>query len=122
MTSQLTTGYLNRATVLKWLDGDTAVLEVDVWPTLTETLHVRLDGVDTPEKGKPGAAEATARDNQLAPVGSQLMLAVGPHPEDKYGRILAQLTTPDGTSINGTLLTEKLAKPYNGGSKVGLWP
>lgn len=118
----LTVGYLNRATVLKWIDGDTAVLEVDVWPTLTETVHVRLDGVDTPEKGKPGSGEATARDNELAPVGSQIMLATGPHPEDKYGRILAQLTTKDGVSINGTLLTEHLAKSYQGGSKTGLWP
>lgn len=117
----LTTGYLNRAKVVKWLDGDTAVLDVDVWPTLTETVHVRLDGLDTPEKGKPGSAEATARDRALAPEGTQVMLATGPHPEDKYGRILAQLSTADGVSINGTLLQEGLAKAYNGGSKTGLW-
>jgi endonuclease YncB( thermonuclease family) len=50
------------------------------------------------------------------------MLSTGPHPEDKYGRILAQLTTADGVSINGTLLAENLAKSYGGGSKTGLWP
>jgi micrococcal nuclease len=115
-------GYTNRADVIEWIDGDTVVLAVDVWPTLTENVHVRLDGVDTPEKGKPGAAEAKARDLQLAPVGSTLVLTAKAHPEDKYGRILARLTTADGISINGTLLTEHLAKEYSGGSKDGLWP
>lgn len=115
-------GYTNRADVLDWLDGDTAVLAVDVWPTLTEKVHVRLDGIDTPEHGTPGAAEASARAAQLAPVGTTLVLTCKAHPEDKYGRILARLTTADGTNINGTLLTEGLAKSYAGGSKAGLWP
>lgn len=118
----LTTGYLNRAKVIHWHDGDTVELEVDVWPDDTRTVHCRLDGLDTPELGKPGAAEATARDNQLAPAGTVLMLSAKAHPEDKYGRLLAQLTTADGVSINGTLLTEGLAKAYSGGSKTGLWP
>jgi endonuclease YncB( thermonuclease family) len=115
-------GYSCRAEVLEWIDGDTAVLAADVWPTLTETVHVRLDGLDTPEHGTPGAAEAAARDAALCPVGATLTLTARQHPEDKYGRILAQLTTLDGVSINGTLLAEHLAKDYHGGSKAGLWP
>lgn len=115
-------GYTCRATVIEWHDGDTVKLSVDIWPTLDETVQVRLDGLDTPELGTPGSLEAKARDVDLAPVGSVLTLHATHHPEDKYGRILAQLTTLTGVSINGTLLTEKLAKEYHGGSKVGLWP
>lgn len=116
------TGYRCRATVLEWIDGDTAILAVDVWANLTLTVHVRLDGIDTPEHGRPGAAEATARAGQIAPPQSLVTVATSKHPEDKYGRVLARITTPDGTSVNGTLLSEHLAKAYTGGSKAGLWP
>lgn len=122
MSAPVHPGYSCWATVIEWHDGDTVILAADVWPTLTETVHVRLDGLDTPELGTPGSLEAKARDVALAPVGATLTLAARHHPEDKYGRILAQLTTLDGTSINGTLLTEGLAKEYHGGSKQGLWP
>jgi endonuclease YncB( thermonuclease family) len=115
-------GYTCRATVVEWHDGDTVRVVADIWPTLSETVQIRLDGVDTPELGKPGSLEAKAWDVSLAPVGAVLTLTAKHHPEDKYGRILAQLTTLSGVSINGTLLTQGLAKAYNGGSKVGLWP
>lgn len=118
----LPVGYHCRAEVLRWGDGDTAVLEVDVWPGSRETEHIRLEGLDTPEKGKPGAAAAAARVRELAPAGTIVSLQCGPDPEDKYGRILATITTAEGVNINGTLLNENLAKAYAGGSKAGLWP
>lgn len=118
----LPVGYRNRARVLRWGDGDTAVLEVDVWPGDRKTVHVRLEGLDTPEKGEPGSLEATARSRSLAPEGTILELAAGPRPLDKYGRVLAELIMEDGISINIVLLEESLAKPYKGGSKAGLWP
>lgn len=117
----LTTGYLNRATVDHWHDGDTVVLVVDLWPGETMKLSCRLDGLDTPELGRPGSLEAKAFDEKLAPAGSVIMLQCTEHPEDKYGRLLAQLTTADGTSINGSLLLQGLAKPYDGGKKP-VWP
>jgi endonuclease YncB( thermonuclease family) len=118
----LPVGYRNRAKLLRWGDGDTAVLEVDVWPGDRKTVHARLEGLDTPERGYPGAVEAVTRARGLAPEGTVLTLSAGPRPLDKYGRVLSELITAEGVSINVVLLGENLARPYSGGSKAGLWP
>lgn len=115
-------GYACQAEVLEWHDGDSVRLRLDLWEDITKTAWVRLDGIDTPELGKPGARQATARSLLLAPPGSIVSVQAEHHPSDKYGRILARLTNASGISVNGTLLTEGLAKAYTGGSKKGLWP
>ena len=69
------------ATVNRWVDGDT----VD-----TSRGTIRLIGVDTPEKGRCGAATATKAARRWAPVGSTVRL-VNPSSvvdTDRYGRSL----------------------------------
>ena len=69
------------ATVYRWIDGDT----VD-----TSRGTIRLIGVDTPEKGRCGAATATKAARRWAPVGSTVRL-VNPSSvidTDRYGRSL----------------------------------
>ncbi len=53
------------AKVVRWVDGDTVK---------TTKGTVRLIGVDTPERGRCGAASATARAKRIAPVGSKIRL------------------------------------------------
>ncbi|QAY16140.1 nuclease [Arthrobacter phage Sonali] len=115
-------GYSCQGEVLEWHDGDSVRLRLDIWEDTAKTVWVRLDGLDTPELGKPGGAAASARSLLLAPVGSILSVKARHHPTDKFGRVLAQLTNASGVSVNGTLLQEGLAKAYAGGSKTGLWP
>ena len=108
--------YGYRAEVVRWIDGDTVELTVDVGFKMSMRDHFRLMGVDTPERGRPGAAEAKARMNELAPAGAQVTVAT--HAKDKYGRWLAEVFTAAGdSSVNVVLIDEKLAKPYFGGTK-----
>lgn len=107
--------YQYTATVVRWIDGDTVELAVDVGFHLTFTDHFRLLGIDTPERGRPGAAEAKARANELAPVGSEVL--INTTKGDKYGRWLADVITRDGKNVAGILLSESLGKPYWGGTK-----
>jgi micrococcal nuclease len=108
--------YGYRAEIVRWIDGDTVELIVDVGFKMAMRDHFRLMGVDTPERGRPGAAEAKARVNALAPAGAQVTVAT--HAKDKYGRWLAEVfTARSQESVNVTLLDERLAKPYDGGTK-----
>lgn len=99
------------ATVIRWVDGDTVDLDVDCGFHMHGMLRFRLVGINTPERGQPGWAEATARANELAPVGSHVT-AYTWKDGDKYGRWLAQIHTEAGPVVNEVLLREGLAVSY----------
>jgi micrococcal nuclease len=103
------------AEVIRWIDGDTVELDVDLGFRLRYRDHFRLDGIDTPERGKPLAAEAKARAMSLTPAGSTVH--IGTTKGDKYGRWLAVIWPSAGMPVNTTLVAEGLAKPYYGGKK-----
>ena len=88
------------------LDGDTVILRDDQ--------HVRLLGINAPELGKDGAPDqplaARARERLAQLVrGQRLQLAFERERQDHYGRLLAHLLLPDGTSVEQVLLREGLA-------------
>ena len=88
------------------LDGDTVIL--------TNGQHVRLLGINAPELGKDGAPDqplaARARDRLAQLVrGQRLQLVFESERQDHYGRLLAHLLLPDGTSVEQILLREGLA-------------
>lgn len=107
--------YEYKAAVERWVDGDTVELTVDLGFHMTMRDHFRLLGIDTPERGRPGAAEAKARSNELAPVDT--LVTIVTTKADKYGRWLADVINGAGENVSGVLLAEKLAKPYFGGTK-----
>lgn len=110
--------YGYKATVVRWVDGDTVWLDVDLGFRIQSVTAFRLYGIDTPERGQLGYTEATARCNVLAPAGSVVSIKSYKNP-DKYGRWLAELFVGESiTSINQTLLDEKLAVEYFGGAKL----
>lgn len=115
--------YAYAARVLRWVDGDTVDLRVDLgFHTYVET-RFRLYGIDTPERGQKNHDQATALCNSLAPVGADVFIRS--HKDaDKYGRWLADITTKgieldnaDGTNINTRLVEFGLAVRYLGGTK-----
>lgn len=113
--------YTYKARVIRWVDGDTVWLEVDLGFRMTTQNDFRLYGVNTPERGKPGFEEATFRVNQLAPVGTEVLVKTYRVP-DKYGRwlvlMLADQTEGSKLSVNQSLVDEKLAVGYYGKTKV----
>lgn len=112
------TPYYYNATVVRWIDGDSVWLDVDLGFRMSTTNDFRLIGIDTPERGQPNHAEATALANKLAPAGSQVCITTYRDP-DKYGRWLVAITEhgPNPVSINSQLVQAGLAKPYFGGKK-----
>jgi micrococcal nuclease len=100
------------ARVIRWVDGDTVELDVDLGFFVHTRPICRLLGVNTPEKGQPGWAEATAWCRLRAPAGTSVIIR-SRLPEDKYGRPLVDLMV-DGWWLNAGLLSEGLAVPYNG--------
>lgn len=103
--------YTYAAIVDRWIDGDTVDLRVDVGFRITIEDRFRLIGIDTPERGRPGYREATARAEELAPPGTVITVKTQPEP-GKYGRWLGEIILPDGTTVNDRLVAEGHAAPY----------
>ena len=99
------------------IDGDSIVLAIDLGNKITWRDSFRLMGIDTPERGQPGYAEATQFLTQM--VENKLTLVVT-HKPDKFGRWLADLyVATDGGElhVNTMMLVERHAVPYHGGKK-----
>ncbi len=113
------------ADVLSVYDGDTLTVIAHPWPGVMVQTSVRLNGLDTPEiRGKCTLEKALAlqaRDALIALAGERIVLhniTLG-----KYaGRVVADITTPDGVDIVAALIAAGLAKPYDGGTRQSWCP
>ena len=93
--------------VRRIIDGDTFVIEYDGEPT-----SVRIAGIDTPERGEPGAEKATSALRGLI-AGKTITLSFS-DPQDKrdhFGRLLA-VATLDGLDVGARLIGLGLAEQY----------
>lgn len=112
--------------VLWVIDGDTYQIAHVGAP---QGEPVRARHFDTPEKGDHAqceaerikAAQATDAARRLLPKGSPVLLAdLG---RDRYGRLLATVSLPDGTDVATWFIRNGLAHPYEGGRKASwCWP
>lgn len=108
--------YTYKATVMRWVDGDTVWLRVDLGFRLWMEEDFRLFGIDTPEHNKPGGTEATTFSKAMAPEGTQVILKSYKDP-DKYGRWLADVFVGND-SVNTALIASGNAVSYFGGKKT----
>ena len=113
--------------VLRVVDGDTVAVDAsaDMPPELAR-LSVRLQGVDTPEKGDRAKCEAEREAGQAATAftkaaiaGAQLILVRDPEWGKWGGRVLADLIL-DGRSLAEEPIRAGHGRPYNGGRR-GNW-
>lgn len=106
---------------VKNYDADTVTFNIKgVHPLIGEKISVRVNGIDTPEiKGHQPCEKDAARTAQRL-VQSLLKNAKIINLEnvnrDKYFRVLANIVI-DGQSLTETLLKNKVAYPYHGGTK-----
>lgn len=102
------------SSVLRVVDGDTVDVEIAL-----ERVRVRLIGINTPETVDPRrpvecfGREASARMRAMLS-GGAVRIETDPTQSryDKYGRLLAYLYLPDGTSVNEQLIAEGYAYEY----------
>jgi micrococcal nuclease len=85
-------------------DGDTIRVMRDGKP-----VKIRLNGIDTPEKGQPFGNKAKQITGQLA---HGKTVAVHPKTVDRYGRIVADITLPSGHSLTEALVARGMAWYY----------
>jgi endonuclease YncB( thermonuclease family) len=111
-----------RARVVKVLDGDTFLAEAELWPGQSLRIHVRLRGIDAPEKRARCAAEremaAAAREALARHLGDEVRISniAG---AKYYGRVLADVSAARGVDVSRLMLADGLARPYAGGRRGG---
>lgn len=98
--------------VRRVVDGDTVDLVLDVGFYLTTALRFRVLGVDTPERGQPGYAEAA--DFTRAWLAEPRALTAHTRKADSFGRWLVDVTREeDGSSLSAALLEAGHTVPYS---------
>ena len=109
------------AQVIDIYDGDTIVVEANVWPGHRVQTAVRLNGYDTPE--------LKARCDKESEMAKRAKVFVQDNLKDKQvmlenihfgkyaGRVVADIKLPDGQSLGDMLYGQKLAAVYSGGKR-----
>lgn len=115
--------YTRSAEVVRVIDGDTCIVNLDLGWDIYTRVPVRLAGLNARELHDPGGPEARDHLAHLLPVGSAVTLRS--LQRDKYGRALAVLSAA-GQNVNQRLLDEGWAAPYDGhgltSDHVPTWP
>ena len=92
--------------VIGIVDGDTIDVDIDGQP-----YRIRYIGVDTPERGQPGYAEAKEANAALVS-GKKVTLERDISELDRYGRLLRYVYLDD-VMVNATLVEKGYAVPMN---------
>ena len=116
--------YQYAAEVIRWIDGDSVVLRVDLGWSVSITESCRLYGIDTSEtRGRDKELKwlgnlAKQYVNEAAPPGTEVVIRSHLNKRDKFGRILCEIFQGEGKiSLNETLKLQRLAVDYHGQSK-----
>lgn len=97
--------YHYSALIVRWIDGDTVDMDVDVGFHITVRERFRVLGVDTPERGDANYEIARQFSEARHPVGQ--WIEIHTEKSDKYGRYLVDLP-----GLPEALIAEGLAVAY----------
>lgn len=108
-------GYSFAAALIRVIDGDTMVFDIDLGFRILQTHSIRLEGLNCPEIHTPEGRDATAyADNWFTTNGPSVVLFTQQNPFDKYGRYLAKVVSPTGSCLNTDLLATGHAVVWDG--------
>ena len=111
------------AKVVSVYDGDTFRAVAEVWPGHTVAVNIRIRGIDAPEKRGRCAGERDAAHRarealeKLLSGGAVSITNIAG--AKYYGRVLADVATPDGMQVARRMLDDQLVRPYGGGRRSG---
>lgn len=125
-SSTVLSNEINGYRILRVIDGDTVEVEALFLPKeLKQVLHLRVFGVDTPEKGKLAKCDLErnrsleAKDFVQQQISLSKSYKVIFYKWDKYGgRVLGDIIL-DGKKLSHILLENNYAVEYDGGKKKG---
>lgn len=105
--------YEYKAKVVNVVDGDTVDAVIDLGFKVAVTQRLRLDRIDTPERGQDGYTEAKVF---VADMVLNKECTLKTYKVSKWGYYLADIFV-QGRSLSDALVSVGLAKPYDGGKK-----
>lgn len=106
-----------RAEILRVIDGDTVVVQIDLGFHISVVHTLRLYAINAPEKRggtkeeKLKGWEATKHMEVLLQEHAPVIVKTIKDKTGKYGRILATLIGKDGTDLNQQMIKDGHAKP-----------
>ncbi|MFC2138985.1 thermonuclease family protein [Bacteroidota bacterium] len=90
--------YTYKATVNRWVDGDTVILDIDLGFYVTRQERIRLARINAPELNNKipfqvrKAKHARAVAKKFCPPGSVVFLTTSKNKKDMYARYIAEIT------------------------------
>jgi micrococcal nuclease len=109
--------------ILEVIDGDTFLARAKVWPGHEVTVSVRLRGIDAPERKAKCARELEAAEEArlaLEDILSAAPVQIRNISGDKYfARVTADAGNADVSDAAAFMLELELARPYQGGKRLG---
>ncbi len=107
--------YTYRGTLTRWVDGDTAIIEIDLGFYTKRTERIRLARINTPETRdhrltkRREAVHAKMVAKKICPHGSTVTVRTFKSKRDMYARYIAEVTF-QGVNISDYLLEQGVAK------------
>ena len=107
--------YKYNAKIVRWVDGDTVIVDIDLGFYVTRQERIRLARIDAPELNSKTpyqvrkAKSARAKAKKLAPEGSQVVLTTSKSSIDRYARYIGEISF-NGKNVSDYLIEMKVAK------------
>ena len=102
--------YSYKAKIVRWVDGDTVIVDVDLGFYVTRQERIRLARINAPELNSTIpyqvrlAKSARAKAKKFAPEGSKVVLNTSKSNIDRYSRYIGEIT------FNGKNVSDYLIK------------
>ena len=100
-----------QATIVRVVDGDTLIADLDLGFHITHQITARLLGINAPEMRTPAGPPARDALSGLI-LGKQFEVETVKDRKEKYGRYLLTVLLPDGSSVNDWMVANGHAVPY----------
>ena len=104
--------YSYKAKIVRWVDGDTVILDIDLGFYVTRQERVRLARINAPELNSTvpyqvrKAKSARAKAKKFAPEGAKALLSTSKNDIDRYARYIGEITI-EGKNISDYLIQIK---------------
>jgi micrococcal nuclease len=114
--------YEYNAVVVRIVDGDTVILDVDLGFYMYVRMSCRLSGINCLEMNEPGGSQAKTYLAGILPIASKVLVhSIKP---DKYAGRFDGIIVYNGMNINENLVISGYAVPWTGSGPrpVPTWP